>query len=176
MTAVGASPGEILYDMVLTMGFGLGLWFSYHLCCLLIPMKNKVVALGVHVLFFSAAGFLAFCFIVGMTVSQQPRWHMALGLGLAAWAYYGLVARYVQAVLFFLEDALRWMVSPVVRLGRLLKVKVWDRMVKRLQSRMHMMYNTHVKKRQLRRVKRRKNGQNEPQKEKRKPIQAYTET
>ncbi len=180
MTAVGASTASIAFDFLLALGFSLGVWFCYQVFFAVLSPRGVVAATLLHMLFFAVAGLAAFCFVIGKTTSQEPRWHMALGFALGAWVYYGIAARYVRAVTDGIKKLLALAARPVVRLavwlGRCVSGAARSAL-RYLQKRRQMLYNRRKEKQRARRARRGNHGRDpEPEKEKKKPLQAYTQS
>lgn len=177
MTIVDAATGAILFDFLKFMGFSLCLWFGYHLLCLLFRMRSKIIAVLLHLLYFSVAGFACFCFILGETASIAPRWHHVAGIAAGALAYYGWFARYMRSLFRLIKKLLHYMVLPIRKFLAFVREKILLRFRDWLQSKRQLMYNFRKKKQEERAARRQKHAEPEPSETPKKaPIQAYTKT
>lgn len=174
MTAIGAATWDIVCDLFLAFGFSVAVWFCYHIVILAIPPKRLWITIPVHILFFSAAGFLCFCFIVGETTSRQPRWHMALGFALGAWIYFAWFARYIVFCRNTLIRIFKLFNAPLKWLANLLRRQVIRPIKRYLQKKRRIIYNRRMEARAKRAARgKRDGGEEKPKKE---PIRAYHES
>jgi len=173
MTAIGADQFLVAYDMLLVFGLSFIMWMIFHILRILIPTKSVAAAIVIYFLFFTAAGFFAFCFILGQTISQQPRWHMAAGFGFGALVYYAGLARYVRLFFELTGRLLRMLALPFVKLWAWFKRAVWGAFVLNLQNTGKKIYNKYTENRKKRRSKRGKG--NEKEESKKEPVKAYTQ-
>lgn len=175
MTAIGASPWDLIYDLFLALGFSVAVWFCYHLLTLFVNKKHLWLTIPLHVLFFAMAGFLSFCFIVGQTTSRQPRWYMALGFALGAWIYFAWFARYIRYMRDLIIQTLKLLVAPLRWFFDLLRRRVAKPIRQYLQKQRQMIYNKRMEARAKKRTARdiKDDGQAKPKKE---PVRAYRES
>jgi hypothetical protein len=171
MTAIGASGWDVIMDGLKVMGLSTVLCFVYHLFRLLFPIKNKIIMCVLHVPLFALFAFIVFCFILGETVSRQPRWTMAAGAALAVLAYFLALAPPVEAAFHALRAAVGFLLRPVKKIARFVK-----NIAIRLQKRYYVLYNQHRKKYTSRINKRRKTDDAEHKNGTKEPIKVYTQT
>lgn len=174
MTAIGAATSDIIYDLFLALGLSVAVWFCYHIMILITPAKRLWLTIPLHILFFAAAGFLGFCFIVGETASRQPRWHMILGFMLGAWIYFAWLARYIRYARHMFTQLFKLTARPARWLVHLLRRRVIKPVGNYLQKRRQMRYN---KRMEMRAKKTARDGENGHEtKQKKEPIRAYSES
>ncbi|MEA4912243.1 MAG: hypothetical protein VB092_06525 [Oscillospiraceae bacterium] len=172
MTAVGISAGALLLDGLRVCGLSVVLSLAYHLLRLLLPLRSRVAAYAVHTFFFAACGLLFFCFMLGQTAVQSPRWILFAGLVGGAAVYAVCFAPLVDAAARRLCGAVRAVFRPVAAFFRGAYRLVILPGVSRLQKVYGKLYNDRRKRRGSHAPRKEANGA-----EKRKePIQVYTQT
>ncbi len=179
MTAENVNAWAQLVDALYAMGFSAIVWLLYHLLIILLPMRNKVLAYVVHIVFFAVAGLYAFCFVVGQTSLGVVRWYLAAGFGAGAAAYWLYFAPAVNRAADAVRAALRWLAKPFVRLWGFAVVRPVGIVCARLQKRRALRYNQRVERKRAREQARHKKEEQknaEPATGKKEPIQAYTQT
>ncbi len=171
MTAIGASGADIIIDGLKVMGLSTVLCFLYHLFRLLLPIRNKLIMCLLHVPLFSVFGFVIFCFILGETVSRQPRFTMAAGAALAVFIYFTVAAPVVETVFKAVRKMLRFLLSPLAALFKLVK-----NVLIRLQKRYYVLYNQRRKKYTSRIKKRRDTDGGSDKSQTKEPVKIYSQT
>lgn len=176
MTAVGANSWDIAFDIFLIYGLSLAVWLCYHVVCLMLPTKKIVLSILINLLFFMAAGFVCFCFLVGETASRQPRWHMVFGFALGAWIYYACFARYVKSIRDLLVRLFKFLLSPLVKLLNYLRCVVFVKGIAYLQKIRTVLYNKSMKARKRRVLQRRKKSGEKEAGQKKERVKPYTQS
>jgi len=173
MTAVGAATGDIVYDMLLSMGISVLVWLCYHLTCGALPKKRLLLLqLAAHLVFFAAAGFFIFCFILGVTTSKAIRWHMIFGFALGAWIYFYFFAQYVTLLLGLIKRLIRLILYPFRLLWKTVSSAVSKRVKDALQkARLRRYTRMEARRKKKERKRRAKNAA--LQNEKKEPLKAY---
>ena len=171
------SSWAVVYDMFLVLGFSVVMWLCFHMLTLVLPLRRAVPAVILYVLFFAAAGLIAFCFVVGATASRQLRWHMTAGFVLGARIYYSWFSRYTQKLFGLFKTLLYGMWHPVAWVWQLLRRALLDRAAACLQRKWAILYNR-AKQKGLERKKyrRKKVVKRQDEKKRKKPTQAYTQS
>lgn len=176
MTAVGATTAQLLQEALQMLVFSLGVCFAYQLFTWMFRSRRLSVQTALHCLFFAAAGFVSFCYLIGETVSRAPRWYMAAAAYIGAVIYRKTARPLVAWVLRWAEKGMGLLVWPLRMLLCAVKrrVAVW---MQNLQTRRLARYNARRAKLEAQRRKRKeKNAHNAGEKTTKRAIQASAQT
>ncbi len=169
MSAIVVTNEQAVFDMLLCFVLGLGISFVYQITTAFFPFRGRVMLLLWHIVFFAAAGLVAFCFCIGVTTCKEPRWQLVFGFVLGLLSYLFCFSRTVRFATDSLIRLFFFLIKPIsIPLKKLHKAAA--AFLGRLQSRAKERYNRQKQK------KREAKQEHERQEPRRQPIQASEET